>query len=160
MFFSDIRPVASGRTLSRVETCRSRRHDGRSPRELDARGAAAEEGLAAVDLLELSCDLRLDVRALEHLDEVLVQHRLRMVAVDDGAEAELWPLRGADLAGYDDVERTRDLVGDGHAATGTPGTTGPSPAQRRRRAASWRPASARSSNSILSFVIVRRPGGR
>ena len=91
---------------------------------------AAEQRLAPVDLVELPSDLRLDVlpRHGELVQQVLVQHQLRVIAVDDGADPELRLVWCPELANHDDIERciegTRYLVGDGYPTAGSPRTTG------------------------------------
>ena len=53
-------------------------------------------------------------------DYLLVQHQMRLIAVDDRADPELGMTRGADLAHEQDIERRtqrlRDLEADRHAA--------------------------------------------
>ena len=79
-----------------------------------------------MDLVELPGDLQLDVlpRHGEQMQHVLVQHPLRVVTVDDGADPELRLVWCAELANHDDVERriegTRYLVGDGYPTAGQP----------------------------------------
>ena len=61
---------------------------------------------------------------VELVQQVLVQHPLRVVTVDDGADPELRLVRRAELANHDDVERrvegTCYFVGDRYPAAWQP----------------------------------------
>src|SRR5216683_5317227 len=65
--------------------------DHRAARYIDRRHVAAIEATASLDLGELALLLRRDVagRRFHQRDDLVVEHQLRVVSVDDGAEAEL-----------------------------------------------------------------------
>ena len=97
-------------------------HDRRAPGRADTPPAAEIDGAPPLDLRKLAISPGLQERHARpgHRAHLLVDHELRLIAIDDSGEGEFRLAGGADLADHDQVEgrvqHLGDLDSDGHAA--------------------------------------------